>query len=89
MVAFVVYARRFVPHGTGSHINFNAQNRFYAGGFRFFIKFHGSVHVAVVGERQSWHPKAQSFTNQFVYFCQSVQKAVVAMRMEMHKAHCG
>jgi len=57
VVADIVDAGPFLVAPFLGDIDFTADDRFDAADFGFFVEFHGSVHIAVIGDRHRIHAK--------------------------------
>ena len=72
MKSFLVHLRALVQAAVGRDVGFNTDDRFDPGFFCLLIKFHGSIKVAVVRERDCIHPEFFRAGDDLIYFCQSV-----------------
>ena len=82
--------RTFIGRGTslmvaGGHIDFTADNWFYASFFSCAVKFDNSIENAVVRNSQAIHAQLFCPGNQSGYIAHAVQQAVLGMDVEMAK----
>ncbi len=85
VIALVVDLRFFLKSAPVGHVCFDADDRLDAVLHALGIKFDGAVHGTVVGKADRRHAVFFCEQHHVVYFRQTVEQRVVAMRMEMDK----
>ena len=78
-----------VLHAAGSHVGFQADDGFDAGGLGGVVKFDHTEHGAVIGQRQGGHTQIRGMLDHLFQIGEAVKQGILRVDMQMGERHIG